>query len=225
MMAPRRSAPLLLLLLLGACGLIAQAAAFEITLPDRDAAAAASAVENFIPASDPSVWFTGRTVINDDGSRSFDWEGTQLWVNLEGATYVKMIMNHADDAKITGRFSVEANDVEVSLVSVGGCGTPAVCEGRSNEILVAQGLGGNTTIRAISILEPAFENASPTEALQFVGWKTDGTVLPPTPRKRKIELLGDSISAGYGSRGDAALHAANVCPVNQNTCGNKYTYK
>jgi lysophospholipase L1-like esterase len=43
-------------------------------------------------------------------------------------------------------------------------------------------------------------------------------------RTRRIELLGDSISAGYGSRGDADLHSMNICPVSDATCGNKYTY-
>eukprot|EP01052_Picozoa_sp_SAG31_P011693 SAG31_NODE_668_length_12945_cov_15.915849_3_plen_423_part_00 len=47
--------------------------------------------ENFIPASSPSCWYTGRTHINTDGTRSFDWEGTQLWVNVQGASYVKMV--------------------------------------------------------------------------------------------------------------------------------------
>ena len=45
----------------------------------------------FIPAHDPACWYTGRTRTNADGSRSFDWEGTQLWLNLEGASYVKMV--------------------------------------------------------------------------------------------------------------------------------------
>ena len=48
---------------------------------------------HFIAANDPNVWYTGRTMINADGSRSFDWEGTQLWVNLVGANYVKMVLN------------------------------------------------------------------------------------------------------------------------------------
>jgi lysophospholipase L1-like esterase len=53
----------------------------------------------------------------------------------------------------------------------------------------------------------------------------NGRLLPASaPRRRKIELLGDSISAGYGSRGDAKLNAANSCPVNAITSGNKYTY-
>ena len=45
----------------------------------------------FIPAHDPACWYTGRTRTNADGSRSFDWEGTQLWLNVEGASYVKMV--------------------------------------------------------------------------------------------------------------------------------------
>ena len=48
--------------------------------------------ESFIPAASPSCWYTGRTQINLDGSRSFDWEGTQLWVNVQGASYVKMVI-------------------------------------------------------------------------------------------------------------------------------------
>ena len=44
--------------------------------------------EHFIPASSPSCWYTGRTQINADGSRSFD---TQLWVNVQGASYIKMV--------------------------------------------------------------------------------------------------------------------------------------
>ena len=51
--------------------------------------------ENFIPASSPSCWYTGRTQINEDGSRSFDWEGTQLWVNVQGASYIKMVLLNA----------------------------------------------------------------------------------------------------------------------------------
>jgi hypothetical protein len=51
--------------------------------------------ENFIRASDPSCWYTGRTQINADGSRSFDWEGTQLWVNIMGASYITMVRLNA----------------------------------------------------------------------------------------------------------------------------------
>lgn len=186
----------------------------------------ASTDETFIAAHDPAVWYTGRTMVNSDGSRSFDWEGTQLWVNVQGASYVKMVINATNG--MVGRFSVEANGVEASSFFVGA----SKCDEKlqtCNEYLAAQELNGagvkNTTIRAISILEPAFGGAGKGKTLTFYGWKTDGTVLPASPpRARKIELLGDSISAGYGSRGNAALHAADECPVNDLTSGNLYTY-
>ena len=52
---------------------------------------------SFIPASSPSAWYTGRTKINSDGSRSFDWEGTQMWINITGASYVKVVINVTDN--------------------------------------------------------------------------------------------------------------------------------
>jgi hypothetical protein len=77
----------------------------------------------------------------------------------------------------------------------------------------------------INILEPAFVGASTGKHFTFVGWKTDGVAAPaPSPRTRRIELVGDSISAGYGARGTAALNAAKVCPVDDRTSGNIYTY-
>jgi hypothetical protein len=137
-----------------------------------------------------------------------------------------MVLNATNG--MVGRFSVEANGVEASSFFVGA----SQCDEKlqaCNEYLAAQELNGagvkNTTIRAISILEPAFGGAGTGKTLTFYGWKTDGTVLPASPpRARKIELLGDSISAGYGSRGSAALHAADECPVNDLTSGNLYTY-
>ena len=57
---------------------------------------------SFIPASSPSAWYTGRTKINSDGSRSFDWEGTQMWINITGASYVKVVINVTDN--VVGMF-------------------------------------------------------------------------------------------------------------------------
>ena len=122
---------------------------------------------------------------------------------------------------MVGRFSVEANDVEVTSFFVGASGDT------SNEYWAGQELkdASQFTIRATSILEPSFGGAAPGKTLTFLGWKTDGNALPASPpRTRKIELLGDSISAGYGSRGHAALNAAHECPVNDITSGNMYTY-
>jgi hypothetical protein len=67
---------------------------------------------NFIHASDPNIWYTGRFLINEDGTRSFDWEGSQMHINVIGATYVKVSINAIGG--ILGRFIVEVDGWEVN---------------------------------------------------------------------------------------------------------------
>jgi hypothetical protein len=177
----------------------------------------APAAENFIGAGDPAVWHTGRSVINADGSRSFDWEGTSMSVNVAGASYVKVVINATGG--MLGRIVVEAGGLEVSSFYVGG-GNGATTY-LDNVYFGAYDLYGTTNIRVISVLEPSFGGANANAFLTFVGFLTDGTAAPASaPRARRIELVGDSISAGYGSRGSAALAKNFGCPVNDNTSGN-----
>lgn len=65
-----------------------------------------------IPANDPNVWYTGRFLINENGSRSFDWEGAQMHLNVIGATYVTA--NISAIGGILGRFIVEVDGWEVA---------------------------------------------------------------------------------------------------------------
>jgi hypothetical protein len=177
--------------------------------------------ETFIPAADPSISYVGRSRINADGTRSFDWEGNQMIVNVQDASYVKVVINATGG--ILGRFVVEAGGVEVTSFYVGG-GNGALTY-LENTFFAAYDLYGTVNIRVISVLEPSFEGANANAYLTFVGFMTDGKAAPAsTPRSRKIELVGDSISAGYGSRGSAKLASDYGCPVNDNTSGNYYTY-
>ena len=209
--------------------------------------------ENFIPAASPSCWYTGRTKVNADGSRSFDWSGTQAWVNIHGASYIKMVMKTSGG--ISGRFAIELNTLEVGSLSVGATDAPQNRLPNNTAVVsqeyrvaadlqsgnAASGIKDNVTVRAILVLEPAFTGAAPgggweanapgpsvPKTFTLLGWKTDGTPLPASqPRPRRIELIGDSISAGYGARGNPALHnkslASNLdralCPVNDQTSG------
>lgn len=182
----------------------------------------------FIPASSPSAWFTGRTRVNDDehGSRSFDWEGTQLWLNVAGASRITVVINATPG--LVGRFVAEVDGLETSSFWVGA--DPGV-----NEYLVVGNFqdGGNypapatNVLRIINVLEPAMTGRWQDGAFTLLGWKTDGLAAstgPGTKRRRKIELLGDSLSAGYGSRGTAGLNAAGLCAPDVATSGNYYTY-
>ena len=138
-------------------------------------------------------------------------------VNVAGASYVKVVINATGG--MLGRIVVEAGGLEVSSFYVGG-GNGATTY-LDNVYFGAYDLYGTTNIRVISVLEPSFGGANANAFLTFVGFLTDGTAAPASaPRARRIELVGDSISAGYGSRGSAALAKNFGCPVNDNTSGN-----
>ena len=112
-----------------------------------------------------------------------------MWVQLTGATFVKAVVNTTGG--VSGRFSAEVNDVETSSFYIGD-------EPEITEFLLASRLSGDSTVRLINVLEPAFTGANKDATFTFVGWKTDGTVSQATKpiRTKLIELIGDSISAG-----------------------------
>ena len=183
--------------------------------PGGGARAPGGGAETFIPASSPSVVTVGRTVQNADGSASFDWEGTNFAVVVNGSSYVRAVVNASGG--ILGRFICEVDGWEVSSFYVGG-GNGALT---TNTFFIAYDLYQVRHIRLIQSLEPAFSGANKDAYFTFVGFLTDGVAAAPAPRTRSIELVGDSISAGYGSRGYAG--APYGCPVDDNTSGNYYS--
>lgn len=56
-------------------------------------AAGVHAGVSFVPATDPRVLTAGRTRINGDGSRSWDWEGVSFTITLSGASRVQVVAN------------------------------------------------------------------------------------------------------------------------------------
>ena len=195
----------------------AAALAAVSSLAPRSASAqrAGGGAETFIPASSASVVTVGRTVQNADGSASFDWEGTNFAVVVNGSSYVRAVVNASGG--ILGRFICEVDGWEVSSFYVGG-GNGALT---TNTFFIAYDLYQVRHIRLIQSLEPAFAGANQDAFFTFVGFLTDGVAAAPAPRRtRSIELVGDSISAGYGSRGYAG--APYGCPVDDNTSGNYY---
>jgi len=114
------------------------------------------------------------------------------------------------------------------MVEVNGWLTTSIWVNSNNPgpYAIAPPLGGggtNWNIRVFNSLEPAFTNANPSNYANFVGFITDGTAGGASPpRSRRIELIGDSISAGYGARG--FTNPPFPCQVNMITSGNYYTY-
>jgi len=161
------------------------------------------------------VWTVGRTRVNaQDNSVSFDWESTQMLINVQKANVVSLHLKAVGG--IYGRFLVQVDGWEQSSFWVS--------DPNLSLYNIATDLGGRAVqIRIISVLEPAFENAGPSAFFTFFGFSTDGTAMTAGPKRpRRIELVGDSISAGYGSRGYHGAPAG--CPVTGYTSGNPYTY-
>ena len=153
------------------------ALALSIALPPRRLPG--SGVETFYSASDPLVWSVGRFQANADGSKSFDWESSQLHINVANATYVRLVANASGSA--VGRIVVDNDGWEsTSFWLSAGSGTEFLV---SNENQLHH-------IRVTSVLEPAFEDVSPDSFFTYIGFKTDGVAVAPTPRARRLELVG-----------------------------------
>lgn len=87
---------------------------------------------------------------------------------------------------------------------------------------IAGGLQGgkNYTLRVFNSLEPSYEGTVGSPGtVTFYGFLTDGDALAPSaPKPRNIEIVGDSITVGYGSLGGGP------CTATPYTEDNFYTY-
>lgn len=173
---------------------------------------------NFIPANDNRYWYAGRA----DSNYSFDWEGYSIHLNIVNSSFVQLIMNTTGPmTRVYTQVSVDGgkNYFDQTAVWV----SPRT---GTNTYWVADNLNSQVqySVRITHDLEPAFSGSggSPNSYFTFVGLNIDGNAVAPTPRTRRIEIVGDSISAGYGSRG--SVNTSDNCPVMDFTSGVRGTY-
>lgn len=156
----------------------------------------------------------GRNRINSDGSREFDWEGSQVFINIQNASSV--IAQITSDAGTTR--------LVVAISPLGSFnwteyGAVWVAPGAPTNVTVAAGLpSGSWTIRLFNDIEPSAEGTYGNVGIRFQGFSVAGTVLPAGPfSSRRIEWVGDSITVGYGSIGVGPCQASDVTSSNWNT--------
>lgn len=140
---------------------------------------------NQFPASSPKIRWEGRTVQNNDGSVSFNWSGVYMNFTFKGTKAYMVVSdtgkNYFDvfaDGKLTGTVSTSGSDSTVVLYE-GAKGTHTLMVRRRTE-----GSIGITTVTSVVL--------------------PDGGMLaaPPQPKSRRIEVIGDSFTCGYGTESD-----------------------
>lgn len=194
------------------CVLVLCAPACVIRLTERNAPAEAGAITGAPadcsatqvtprggPGSDPVTKFVGRFHKMDDTRYRFDWSGNYITARFNGT-------------QVSARLSDAEGDILFSAVLDGG---------PPREIHVLSGIAQppNTPLPDAYLL---FDNLPPGEHEIILHRDTEaqaGTVvfsgfdfgggqqLPPRQRPRRIEIIGDSITCGYGIEGQNA-----TCP-------------
>lgn len=137
----------------------------------------------FIPASDRSIRYMGRTDTTADGSVRVPFAGTQITLRFVGTVLRAVITNY--------RFY---NEMELGVLIDGRETKVTFTEDRVRfSLALAEGLERKE--HEITL----FKRQDATHCFVFHGFETDGDaeLLPPRPLSdRRIECYGDSVSAG-----------------------------
>jgi lysophospholipase L1-like esterase len=186
------------------------------------AALAAAAPAVLVPAADPRIRVVGRRLPAPGGAGALliDWEGTFAQFTVANATAVSLVFTDASEGG--ARFGVTtvtlqggggggaagagAGDPDPHAAAIPGLRTSIVVTtagtGVAYPIGTRTAVGGLTaTFTATLLTEPNFVgDVSPNATLAFDGVLTDGVVLPAPPAAaRRMEIVGDSLTAGYGA--------------------------
>ena len=120
----------------------------------------------------------GRVVTDPDGAKRFGWPGTYFEGRFEGAAVT---------------VSAEARDEQLAVLIDG---KQSVVLTKDSPIHIV--IGGLERRTHVVRLEKRTE--SQAGSARFLGFSAPGGhALPPRPRRRRIEFIGDSHSAGYGN--------------------------
>ena len=165
------------------------------------ATAAIALSERRISAADQRIRYTGRIDFRDPARPEFDWPAVTIEAAFEGTSLVVLLEDGQNSYNVT-------IDGQESVVHT----RPG-----ENRIVLAEGLAdGRHTLRMTKRTETFF--GTPV----FIGFEIDAgrnlISLPPA-LERRIEFIGDSITAGYGSEGNSP-----TCTFSKETENVELTY-
>ena len=168
---------------------IAVAAAITIS-------ASAASADQFVSASSPYVLWAGRPAVNaTDGAVAFDWEGTAASLVVTGVgSSVTLWTNVTLAPGFAGRISVFVNDYDAANMMISAS--------QPSYLLAAALPNAVNNVTVHYAFEPgssgAARNARRTVAFFGFSAGDGGSFAPPVPLQRRIDIIGDSITAGSG---------------------------
>ncbi|MEZ4261023.1 MAG: SGNH/GDSL hydrolase family protein [Polyangiaceae bacterium] len=146
-------------------------------------------------ATAPRYRVMGRVDTRDPAAPRFAWPGTTVIVRFSGT-------------RLTAKLRDERSKNHFQIIVDGQVHGSLPLDADKQDYVVVEGLPkGEHTVLLAKRTEAELGD------VVLLGLDTDGTMLePPPPSARRIELVGDSITAGYGNEGKGPL-----CPFKAET--------
>jgi len=180
------------------------------------AAALANAV--FIPSNAPELVFSGRT-LNTGGHRRFDWPGVRILFHVHSTRNCFILLNETQTNRYAVLVGGGSNGSTWSLhnhfTAVGNGGRYPVFTDR-DEVPIE----GDRNVMIVKTTEACGTNTGCDWGVfgtaSFIGLEIDlgAQLLPvvlPWRAGRRLLFLGDSITAGWGARGNTSVHSTQAC--------------
>lgn len=181
----KRQLGICLLAMTAGCGLFDSTSAPNNTNPNSTTASSGT----------PGPGFLGRYVANSDGTYDMDWSASEFIGQFSGTGIsIQLEELSASQNWPDGTSGINQYDVSVD----GGAPTLLSTQAGSNSYTLASNLSSGTHLVTVRKRSEA-----DVGTVRFHGFGVEGGNLlaPPAPATRKILMVGDSITAGYGMLG------------------------
>jgi hypothetical protein len=184
------------------CAARACAAVLLALVVQASALAPASPTAANISASDPRVVWIGRHSVEPDGSVLADWSGVEARFGLaNGSTLLRVHMQAGNPGG--QRYAVWVSSTATGYVPTRvtsfwtGGGTTSV------DVLLGYDVQYDVTVYLQRTVEPVFADIFSGAQTRFLAFESDAGFAPAAPPRstRRIEFLGDSITACLGNLG------------------------
>jgi lysophospholipase L1-like esterase len=164
----------------------------------QSAADLANANPDLLPEA-PSVRLIGRIDNGDPAGPRFSWSGSSIVARFSGTAVSVHLSDSVDHFK----------------VMIDGAENGSFVGSGDKTYALATGLASGTHDLLIYRQSEAFDGATQFFGLSFPG---GGSLLAPPPaHAHKIELIGDSISCGYGDTGTPTMCGSGTCGFSLDT--------